>query len=73
MNRKKHILTAKYLSGDGKSLTDEQLFSGTTEEAHEAAKKLHDLLIGSGCRRVRVETWEVVAMSYKGTIRTIRG
>ncbi len=69
MNRKKHILTAKYLSGDGKSLTDEQLFSGTTEEAHEAAKKLHDLLIGSGCRRVRVEIWQIIATECKGTIR----
>lgn len=66
---KRYILTAKFVDREGKNQTDEQFFSGTAEEAREAAQRLHALLTGRGCRHVRVELWEVIATSYKGTIR----
>lgn len=66
---KRYILTAKFVDREGKNQTDEQFFTGTAEEAREAAQRLHALLIESGMRYIRVEIWEVIATSYKGTIR----
>ena len=65
---KRYILTAKFFL-NGKSRKDEQFFTGTPEEAREAAQKLYGLLIDVGCHSIRVEIWEVIATSYKGTIR----
>ncbi len=66
---KRYILTAKFVDREGKNQTDEQFFSGTEGVARTLAKNLRALLIESGMRYIRVEIWEVIATSYKGTIR----
>ena len=68
MNNKKFILTAKFLNA-GKRDSDSTLFSGTVEEAREKAKRIHGNLLSMGYKNVRIEIWEVIATSYKGTVR----
>lgn len=65
---KRYILIAKFFRF-GKSKKDEQFFSGTLEQAHDAAQTLHEFLVNDGCHSVRVEIWEVIATSYQGTVR----
>lgn len=68
MNNKKFILTAKFFQR-GKSKKDEQFVTGTVEQARDMARVLYDFLKDDGCHSIRVEIWEVIATSYKGTVR----
>ena len=67
---KRYILTAKYISAEGKQKEYEHFISGTTEEkARKTARSIRGHLLYAGYKSVRVEIWEVIATSYKGTIR----
>ena len=53
----------------GKNHKNEHYFRGTYEQAREAAQGLRKSCISAGETDVRVEIWQVIATSYKGTIR----
>lgn len=53
----------------GKNYKNELLFRGTYEQAREAAERIRKSCISSGDAYVRVEIWQVIATSYKGTVR----
>ena len=68
MNTKKFILTVRCLNA-GKCDSGDSLFTGTAEEAREKAKRIHGNFLSMGYKNVRVEIWEVIATSCKGTVR----
>ena len=68
MRRKRFILTVRCLNA-GKQDCGDSLFTGTAEEAREKAKRIHGNFLSMGYKNVRVEIWEVIATSYKGTVR----
>ena len=53
----------------GKNHKDERYFRGTYEQAREAAERCRQICTKAGGTDVRVEIWQVIATSYKGTIR----
>ena len=53
----------------GKRRTNQRLFVGKPEEARAVATKIRNTLVQDGCIGVRVEIWQVIATSYKGTVR----
>ena len=69
MNNKKFILTAKFLNAGKRDSDSTLFFSGTAEEAREKARRIQGNLLSMGYKNVRVEIWEVIATSYKGTVR----
>ena len=70
---KRYILTVKYISADGKQKEHEHFISGTTEEkARKTAHLIRGHLFYAGYKSVRVEIWQVIATSYKGTVREVK-
>ncbi|MBQ1308347.1 MAG: hypothetical protein IIY54_01465 [Ruminococcus sp.] len=53
----------------GKNHTNELYFRGSYEQAREAAEHYRQTCIKAGGTDVRVEIWQVIATSYKGTVR----
>ena len=53
----------------GKNHKNEHYFRGTYEQAREAAERCRQSCIKTGETDVRVEIWQVIATSYKGTVR----
>ena len=53
----------------GKNHKDEHYFRGTYEQAREAAEHYRQICTKAGGTDVRVEIWQVIATSYKGTVR----
>ena len=53
----------------GRNHKNELYFRGTCEQAREAAERIRKSCISSGDAYVRVEIWQVIATSYKGTVR----
>ena len=53
----------------GKNHTNELYFRGSYEQARETAQGIRKSCISSGDAYVRVEIWQVIATSYKGTVR----
>ena len=53
----------------GKNHKNELYFCGSYEQAREAAERIRKSCISSGDANVRVEIWQVIATSYKGTVR----
>lgn len=56
----------------GKNHKNELYFRGTCEQAREAAQGLRKSCISAGDANVRVEIWQVIATSYKGTVREVK-
>ena len=53
----------------GKNHKNELYFRGTCEQAREAAERCRRSCIKASETDVRVEIWQVIATSYKGTVR----
>ena len=53
----------------GRNHKNELYFRGTCEQAREAAERCRRSCIKTGETDVRVEIWQVIATSYKGTVR----
>ena len=53
----------------GKNHKNELYFRGSYEQAREAAERCRQTCIKAGGTDVRVEIWQVIATSYKGTVR----
>ena len=53
----------------GKNHKNERYFRGSYEQAREAAERCRQSCIKAGETNVRVEIWQVIATSYKGTVR----
>ena len=53
----------------GKNHKNELYFRGTCEQARETAERCRRSCIKAGETDVRVEIWQVIATSYKGTAR----
>ena len=53
----------------GRNHKNELYFRGTCEQAREAAERIRKSCIKAGETDVRVEIWQVIATSYKGTVR----
>ena len=53
----------------GKNHKNERYFRGTYEQAREAAERYRQICTKTGGTDVRVEIWQVIATSYKGTVR----
>ena len=56
----------------GKNHKNELYVRGSYEQAREAAERIRKSLINSGDAYVRVEIWQVIATSYKGTVREVK-
>ncbi|MBQ1239932.1 MAG: hypothetical protein IIX71_08055 [Ruminococcus sp.] len=56
----------------GKNHKNELYFCGSYEQAREAAELCRQSCIKAGETNVRVEIWQVIATSYKGTIREVK-
>ena len=55
----------------GRNHKNELYFRGTCEQAREAAERCRQSCIKAGETNVRVEIWQVIDTSYKGTIRGV--
>ena len=53
----------------GRNHKNELYVSGSYEQAREAAERCRQSCIKTGATDVRVEIWQVIATSYKGTVR----
>ena len=53
----------------GKNHKNEIYFCGSYEQAREAAERWRQICTKTGETDVRVEIWQVIATSYKGTVR----
>lgn len=53
----------------GKNHKNELYFRGTYEQARETAERCRQSCTKAGETDVRVEIWQVIATSYKGTVR----
>ena len=53
----------------GKNHKNEIYFCGSYEQAREAAERWRQICTKAGETDVRVEIWQVIATSYKGTVR----
>ena len=53
----------------GRNHKNELYVSGSYEQAREAAERCRQSFIKTGETDVRVEIWQVIATSYKGTVR----
>ena len=53
----------------GKNHTNEFYIRGSYEQARETAERCRRSCIKAGETDVRVEIWQVIATSYKGTVR----
>ena len=56
----------------GKNHTNELYFRGSYEQAREVAARCRRSCIKTGETDVRVEIWQVIATSYKGTVREVK-
>ena len=56
----------------GKNHTNELYFRGSYEQAREAAERWRQICTKAGETDVRVEIWQVIATSYKGTVREVK-
>lgn len=65
---KQYILTILSRRRD-RNHKNELYFRGSYEQAREAAERCRRSCIKTGGTDVRVEIWEVIATSYKGTVR----
>lgn len=53
----------------GKNHKNELYFRGSYEQAREAAERWRQICTKAGETDVRVEIWQVIVTSYKGTVR----
>ena len=53
----------------GRNHKNELYFCGSYEQAREAAERCRQSCIKAGETDVRVEIWQVIDTSYKGTVR----
>lgn len=65
---KRYILTI-LSRRHGKNHKNEVYFRGTYEQAREAAEHCRQICTKAGGTDVRVEIWQVIDTSYKGTVR----
>ena len=56
----------------GKNHTNELYFRGSYEQARETAERWRQICTKAGGTDVRVEIWQIIATSYKGTIREVK-
>ena len=56
----------------GKNHKNELYFRGSYEQARETAERCRQSCISAGGTDVRVEIWQVIATSYKGTVREVK-
>ena len=56
----------------GRNHKNELYVSGSYEQARESAERCRRSCIKTGETDVRVEIWQIIATSYKGTIREVK-